>query len=288
MKTLGYYNGSYGELSSMYVPMLDRACYFGDGIYDVAYCYNHRAFALNEHVERFLTAAKELQMNFEMGREELCDLISRMTDKVEGDKLSIYFQLSRGTGIREHAFSEEMNPNVWIMIRPAELRNMTKGIKVMTAEDKRHGYCGYKTLNLLPNLLSFTGAGKSGFEEVVFHKNGRLTECAHSNVSLLKNGILYTPKNDGSILPGIGREHLLRVCAKINIPINYCDIPMEEVLAADEILLTAAGSLCIDVSEIDEQPVGGKDRKKLYMIRNALIDEFEDYTGGRLERGVKN
>ena len=35
MKTLGYYNGRIGELDQMTVPMLDRACYFGDGVYDV-------------------------------------------------------------------------------------------------------------------------------------------------------------------------------------------------------------------------------------------------------------
>ena len=35
MKNLGYYNGKMDELDRMTVPMLDRACYFGDGIYDV-------------------------------------------------------------------------------------------------------------------------------------------------------------------------------------------------------------------------------------------------------------
>ena len=34
METLGYYNGEYGELCDMKVPMLDRGCYFGDGIYE--------------------------------------------------------------------------------------------------------------------------------------------------------------------------------------------------------------------------------------------------------------
>ena len=29
MKTLGYYNGKFGPLEEMTVPMNDRACYFG-------------------------------------------------------------------------------------------------------------------------------------------------------------------------------------------------------------------------------------------------------------------
>ena len=33
MKTLGYYNGKYDELENMSVPMNDRVCWFGDGVY---------------------------------------------------------------------------------------------------------------------------------------------------------------------------------------------------------------------------------------------------------------
>ena len=33
MKVLGYYNGVCGPLEEMTVPMNDRACYFGDGVY---------------------------------------------------------------------------------------------------------------------------------------------------------------------------------------------------------------------------------------------------------------
>ena len=32
MKTLGYYNGKFGPLEEMTVPMNDRACYFCDKV----------------------------------------------------------------------------------------------------------------------------------------------------------------------------------------------------------------------------------------------------------------
>ena len=35
MENLGYYNGKYDLLENMTVPMNDRACYFGDGIFEV-------------------------------------------------------------------------------------------------------------------------------------------------------------------------------------------------------------------------------------------------------------
>jgi len=42
MKTLGYYNGKYGELENMSVPMNDRVCWFGDGVYDAGPCRNYK------------------------------------------------------------------------------------------------------------------------------------------------------------------------------------------------------------------------------------------------------
>ena len=36
MENLGYYNGKYDLIDNMYVPMNDRACFFGDGIYEAA------------------------------------------------------------------------------------------------------------------------------------------------------------------------------------------------------------------------------------------------------------
>ena len=49
MKTLGYYNGNYGPLEEMTVPMNDRACYFGDGVYEATLAKNGKIFALKEH-----------------------------------------------------------------------------------------------------------------------------------------------------------------------------------------------------------------------------------------------
>lgn len=57
MKTLGYYNGKYDEIENMTIPMNDRVCFFGDGIYDATYSRNYKIFALSEHIDRFFSSA---------------------------------------------------------------------------------------------------------------------------------------------------------------------------------------------------------------------------------------
>ena len=56
MKTLGYYNGKFGELDEMSIPMNDRVCWFGDGVYDAGLSRNYKIFALNEHIIVYSTA----------------------------------------------------------------------------------------------------------------------------------------------------------------------------------------------------------------------------------------
>ena len=75
MKNLGYYNGTYGPLEEMMIPMNDRVCWFGDGVYDAGPCHNYRIFALQEHLDRFYRNAQALDFEIPMEKEELASLL---------------------------------------------------------------------------------------------------------------------------------------------------------------------------------------------------------------------
>ena len=70
MENLGYYNGTYGPLETMTVPMNDRACYFGDGIFEVAYVRNYRIYSAEEHMDRLYESARELGIRIPLTKEE--------------------------------------------------------------------------------------------------------------------------------------------------------------------------------------------------------------------------
>ena len=76
MKDLGYYNGKYDRIENMYVPMNDRACFFGDGIFEVIYTRNHKPYALDEHMDRLYSSAEELGIHIAITKEEFSSLIA--------------------------------------------------------------------------------------------------------------------------------------------------------------------------------------------------------------------
>ena len=76
MKYVGYYNGEIGPLEEMKIPMLDRAVYFGDGCYDATVGANGKVYLLQDHLDRFFTSAKALDINIPMSKAELGRLLT--------------------------------------------------------------------------------------------------------------------------------------------------------------------------------------------------------------------
>ena len=92
MKTLGYYNGRYDEVDRMMVPMNDRVCYFGDGVYDAGPCRNYHIFALDEHVDRFFNSASMLDIHMPCSKEELKALLNDLVKKLDtGDMFCLLY-----------------------------------------------------------------------------------------------------------------------------------------------------------------------------------------------------
>lgn len=278
MKTLGYYNGKFGELDEMTIPMNDRVCWFGDGVYDAGPARNYKIFAIDEHIDRFFNSAGLLDMKMPVTKQELKDLLQEMVNKMDTGNLFVYYQLTRGTGIRNHVFTEGPG-NLWIMLKPAEISDGIKPIKLISTEDTRFYHCNIKTLNLIPSVMAAEKAKKAGVDETVFYRpGGRVTECAHSNCHIIKDGKLITAPTDNLILPGIARAHLIRMCKKLEIPVSETPYTLDEMYNADEVLVTSSSNLCLHADELDGRPVGGKAPELLEKIRAALIGEFTEAT----------
>ena len=278
MKTLGYYNGKYGELEEMSIPMNDRVCWFGDGVYDAGPSRNYKIFAIDEHIDRFFNSAGLLDIEMPVTKEELKELLQEMVNKMDTGDLFVYYQVTRGTGVRDHAYTKGPG-NLWIMLKPAEISDGIEPIKLITVEDTRFLHCNIKTLNLIPSCVATEKAKKAGCQEAVFYRaGGRVTECAHSNVHIIKDGKLVTAPTDNLILPGIARAHLFRMCKKLGIPVSETPYTLKELFEAEEVLVTSSSNLCLHACEIDGKPVGGKNPELLEKIRAALLGEFYEKT----------
>ncbi len=279
MKHLGYYNGQIGEAEEIMIPMNDRVCYFGDGVYDATYSRNYKIFTLDEHIDRIYNSAALLQIEVGYTKEEMAAILNEMVQKMDTGENFVYWQLTRGTGPRNHLFpTDGKRANLWISIQHKDIQDVYKKIKLITLEDTRFLHCNIKTLNLIPSVMASQKAKEANCDEAVFHRNGRVTECAHSNVHIIKDGVFRTAPLDNLILPGVARAHLIKACRALGIPVSEAPFSVDELMEADEIIVSSAGSLCLAAMEIDKKPVGGKAPALLKSLQDTVLAEFMEAT----------
>ena len=276
MKNVGYYNGIIDEVNNLTVPFLDRVCFFGDGVYDACYCNNGKVFTLNEHLKRFYLSAEKVDITIPLEYDKLKNLIIDLSKKVEESECLVYFQATRGTGLRKHAFPSTKG-NLWISITPKKITDKERRFNLVSVVDNRYLMCNVKTLNLLPNVLASNYAESKNCDEAVFIRDGYVTECAHSNIHLLKDGVLFTAPCDEKILAGIARSHLINACKKLGICVKEQAFRYEEIFDCDELIVTSAGTFCTPCITLDDKKIGNKTPLLINVLQTELYNEYYQF-----------
>ena len=279
MDCIAYYDGTIGAPDELVVPFNDRSHFFGDGIYEAAMAAGGTIFALDDHLDRFYSSAVPFDIRIPLPKDELASLLTDLLAKVDDGMKLVYWQVTRGIAPREHAYDENMVGKLWVMIRPEKLVDPSVPLKLISMEDRRFGYGNVKTLNLMPAVKYSQAALAAHADEAVLHRDGVVTECAHSNVSILKDGVFYSHPNDEHILRGIAKTHLIQACYRESVPVVERAFTLDQLEDADEIIVTSSSNLCTFANQLDGKPVGGRDPQTLGKLRRAVYQDFIDCTG---------
>lgn len=279
MENIGYYNGEFAPMEELKIPALDRGVYFGDGVYEALRVEQHRFFALKEHLTRFRASLAFLRIDFSMSDDALTAVLQEAADRVESSSQQLYFQVTRGSATRTHAFPEAATANLMIFSRGVPLAELNEYRRVAVLEDTRWGHCNIKSLNLIPSVLAAQIAKERNCSEAVFHRGGVVSECSSSNLLMLKDGSLRTAPADERILPGVTRAHFLMLAKRLNIPVDETVFTLEEMMEADELMITSTSAHGLPVGFVDDQPVCGRDEPLLRRLQQAYREFFWDELG---------
>lgn len=260
MSGIVYLNGKFVERNEAFISPDDRGFNFADGIYEVIKYYQGFPFRYMDHLVRLKRNLTEIRIDYE-GCNRLEGIFQ---DLLEANKLTdqdagIYLQITRGSHLRMHRFPENSKPTVFAAAFPfpTNLEAINKGISVITADDIRWLRCDIKTVGLLPNVMFFQKAFEEGAGEVIFIRNGVVTEASHSNVLGVKYGVVYTHPDSNLILPGITKMVVREICREAGVELVEEGISAAALTSMDELLVIGTGSEITPVVNIDGTPVGG-------------------------------
>lgn len=274
-----YYNGLFTNRESIKIPLNDRAVFFGDGVYDAAIGRNGKIFLLDDHINRFFDNADAIDIPLNLSKSELKDILIRLAESSQHECYFLYFQLSRYSESRTHAYPKTKKSNLLITVSSQPLPDVEKRLKLTLANDVRHELCHIKTLNLLPSVMAAQKAETLGKDETVFHRAGTVTECSHSNVHIISNGVLITHPLNHHILPGISRKHMLEVCRNLEIPVRERAFSVYELYKADEVIVTSSTKLGVLASEVDYVKYQPNDVSTGTKICKQMLNDFIEATG---------
>ena len=274
--SIAYYNGELQEKKNIRISLSDRAIFFGDGIYDAAIGKGEKIYLEEEHINRFFDNARKLNIPVTFTKTELSKMLKSTILANKFEQYFVYFQLTRTSQERLHAYPDTQKSNILITVKRHELPSPKKQLKLITRADDRYFMCDIKTLNLLPAVLASRAAVEAGCDEAVFVRGSTVTECAHSNVSIIKDGVLYTHPKTNLILPGITRERMLFICKRVGIPYTERPFDRNELFSADEILVSSTTKLLMRASHLDGFSVGCRDNKTSKKLIYAMRKDFFD------------
>ena len=273
-----YYNGLFTSRENIKISLNDRAVFFGDGIYDAAIGRHGKIFMLDEHIERFFANARLLDLRVEFTKSELTEILLSLAENATDECFFVYFQLSRSSDERAHSYPDNAGSNLLVTINDIPFPDVKKRVRLTLADDIRYEMCHVKTLNLLPAVLASRKATALGKDETIFHRNGTVTECAHSNVHIITDSVLLTHPKDKYILPGISRGHMLKVCKRLGIPVIEREFSVYELFKADEVLITSSSKLALLASSVDSVSFPYKENGIGRKICDEMLKNFVSFT----------
>ena len=270
---------------------------YGQGVFEGTKAYETSKkhvvfFRLDENAKRFNNSCLRLcmpeipdQMFVNAVKETVLDNLEYMPKKEQG---SLYIRpLAFGSG-SDLGVKPSSKYTFLVYVTPvgSYFQSGLKSLNVFVT-DKYHRVAtksiGFAKAigNYSSTLLPFKEITEAGYDEIVFlnaSNENIIDEARSANIFVLKDKILKTPCIDGSILPGITRDSVLKIGKKLfDLEVRQEDVALEELLNADEVFFTGTAVIVAPVGSITFnnkkiEYIKSYSDSMTKKIREALID----------------
>ena len=274
-----YLNGDFISKSEAQISIMDRGFLFGDGVYELIPVYNKKPFLLDKHLKRLKDSLTLIGMD---EIKEIDKSIKTLINKCSHSNFFIYLHITRGSQPqRNHIYPSNIAPTVLIMCEDYPCfseEKIKKGFTASLQDDFRWMKSNIKSISLLGNVLLKNYASQNGFYETLLIRNNKLTEGSASNVFMVKDGKVYTPKLGSELLPGVTRDLLIMLMKENNLDIIESDISQTNLVESDEIWCSSSTNAVVPIIKVDDKLINegvvGKISMDVFNLATKFIDNF--------------
>jgi branched-chain amino acid aminotransferase len=283
----GAYVWKNGELipwADATIHVMSHVVNYGSSVFEGIRCYNTRrgpaVFRLDTHIERLLNSCHIYRMELPYNAAELQEASLRTILANEYQECYLRPIVFRGYGTfgvdpfpapletyictwqwGKYLGKEALESGVdvcvssWTRIAPNTLPSMAKaGANYMNSQ-----------------LIKMEAKLNGYVEGIALDPEGYISEGSGENIFLIKNGTVMTPPLYSTILPGITRDSVIRICQNVGIPVLERAIPREMLYIADEVFFTGTAAEITPIRSVDKVTVGAGKRGP---ITQFIQEEF--------------
>ena len=274
MTHYGYFNGTITPVEQIGVGVTDLSLLRGYGLFDYFLTYNGRPFQWDWYWERFANSAMRMHLSLPITKEDAYGVVMELVERSGLPDIALRFIMTGGYSPDSISITK---PNLLIIsedIHPTSLAQYQTGIKVILDEYVREmaevKSTDYKRLILLADEIRGAGA-----QDVLYQKNGEISELSRSNFFIVKGEKLITP--DRHILRGITRRTVLQL-AQPDFEIEERPVLLSELYDAEEAFTTSSTKKILPIVQIGELTIadGKPGPKSAYLLErfNELITSW--------------
>lgn len=255
---VAYFNGQIVPESQVLIPFRDRGFIYGDGVFDTARTFGGRIFKLREHINRLYQSLKYVDIDLGLSPAEISTITEEVLTRnlpllAAGEDYWVTQRVSRGVDPARSDGQQQGGPTVIVECTPLPLKARAPlyrdGMRVIFPSVRRvppeaispnvksHNY-----LNMVIADLEVRSYDAQAWA-LLLDTRGFLAEGLGSNVFLVKDGVLYTPKEQ-YVLAGVSRATVMELAAQLKLKVVEEDLTPYNAYTADEAFITST-SLCL-------------------------------------------
>ncbi len=257
-----YVNGDIVHRDEAKVSVYDSGFMLGDGIWEGMRLYDGKWAFLEEHMDRLFEAAKVVDMDLGMSREEVIAALEA-TRKANDMHTDVHARLMFTRGKKKKPFQHPAlsvhGPTLVIICehskpaiaRPIKLATVPhlRGLP-MTQDPKLNSH------SKLNCILACIAAEKAGADEaLMLDVHGFVNTTNACNFFIVRKGEVWTSTGD-YCMNGITRQKVIEVCKRLGLTVHERNYSLVETYGADEAFLTGTFGAQTPVSHIDGRAIG--------------------------------
>ncbi len=275
MERITYVNGDYLLESQAKVSIFDRGFLFADSVYEGFGVFDGQIADFLYHMQRLERSLAELSIPMKFSIDEMFNILMSLIEKNNLIEGFLYLHITRGAGDRAFHYHDHYIPNIFAFTQGPKFAadSTPPNIELISVPDLRWARRDIKSTNLLAQVMAKQAANKAGaFEALMVDNNGFVTEAGSSSFFFIKGRELFVRPVTNEILHGITRKTMLRCANDLNIRLVEKVSKFEEVMLADEAMITAASIYVLPVTKIDGAAIGtGKPGEFTLRLRSTYL-----------------